>query len=248
MTVTGVVEHARPAAGANARQHAWHHRTQACPGNDPLGRDRREQMPRPGDKWVDPHIANVAVVAIELGSAGDAEAVGAEPAADDLAFIVQQADPGCAGAARRIVQLHRDRIALDRVDVDAITQRRPKPAALDAGTNHDGVAVKLMRGRYGPYVTDGTINATVPSGTEPLSVTLEQALGLIAERAAKGGGKKAKARAKPKAKAKVLEAFEAPAQSTPTAKPKPKAKTKVDGGAAGEKSSRSAKPKTSKNK
>jgi DNA topoisomerase-1 len=118
----------------------------------------------------------------------------------------------------------------------------------ELGTNPDGVAVKLMRGRYGPYVTDGSINATVPSGTEPLSVTLEQALGLIAERAAKGGGKKAKARAKPKAKAKVLEAFEAPAQSTPTAKPKPKAKTKVDGGAAGEKSSRSAKPKTSKNK
>jgi DNA topoisomerase I len=61
-----------------------------------------------------------------------------------------------------------------------------------------GATIKLMRGRYGPYVTDGTTNATVRD-QDPLSVTLEQAAVLIAERAAKGAhgkknGKAAKSR------------------------------------------------------
>ena len=45
--------------------------------------------------------------------------------------------------------------------------------------------INLMDGRYGPYVTDGSTNATVPRGTAPESVTLEQALGLLKERAGK---------------------------------------------------------------
>ena len=36
-----------------------------------------------------------------------------------------------------------------------------------------------MKGRYGPYVTDGVINATIPKGTDPDSFTLEQAVALI---------------------------------------------------------------------
>jgi DNA topoisomerase I len=44
--------------------------------------------------------------------------------------------------------------------------------------------VKLLSGRYGPYVTDGEINATVARGTDPLSLTPEAAFKLIDERAA----------------------------------------------------------------
>jgi DNA topoisomerase-1 len=79
----------------------------------------------------------------------------------------------------------------------------------------NGATVKVMKGRYGPYVTDGKINATIPKSSDPMSVTLEQAAALLAERAAKGGGKKPK-KEKPAAKAK------APAK----AKPAPKAKSK----------------------
>ncbi|MGI9481778.1 MAG: type I DNA topoisomerase [Hyphomicrobiales bacterium] len=53
-----------------------------------------------------------------------------------------------------------------------------------------GGAVNVMSGRYGPYVKHGRINATLPKDTDPESVTLEQAVELIAAKAAKGGGKK----------------------------------------------------------
>jgi DNA topoisomerase-1 len=50
--------------------------------------------------------------------------------------------------------------------------------------------VKLLDGRYGPYVSDGETNASLPRGTEVESFTLEQALVLLADRAAAGPPKK----------------------------------------------------------
>ncbi len=53
-----------------------------------------------------------------------------------------------------------------------------------------GGAVNVMDGRYGPYIKFGKVNATLPKGTEPVDVTMEQAVQLIAEKSAKGGKKK----------------------------------------------------------
>ncbi|WP_420141054.1 type I DNA topoisomerase [Sphingomonas sp.] len=77
-----------------------------------------------------------------------------------------------------------------------------------------GKPVKVMEGRFGPYVTDGETNATLPKGTDPAALTIEQALVLLEERAAKGPakGKKKPARkaaAKPKAAAKTTKAKKA---------------------------------------
>ncbi|MEW6575780.1 MAG: type I DNA topoisomerase [Pseudomonadota bacterium] len=66
--------------------------------------------------------------------------------------------------------------------------------------------IKLMDGRYGAYVTDGTTNATLPKTVAPDELTLEEAAQLIDERAAKGpangkGKKKAAAKKAPAKKA-----------------------------------------------
>jgi DNA topoisomerase I len=68
-----------------------------------------------------------------------------------------------------------------------------------------GGEMKLMAGRYGPYVTDGTVNATLPRDQQPEDLTAEQAVALIDARAAKGPAKKGgrkKVAAKKKAPAK----------------------------------------------
>ena len=61
-----------------------------------------------------------------------------------------------------------------------------------------GEVVKLLDGRYGPYVTDGETNASLPKGADPKEMTFESALDLLAERAAKGPSKKKKKTAKKK--------------------------------------------------
>jgi DNA topoisomerase-1 len=63
-----------------------------------------------------------------------------------------------------------------------------------------GGDIKVMAGRYGPYVTDGSTNATLPKGMEPNAVTLDDAVRLIDERAAKGPAKKGGRFKKKKAK------------------------------------------------
>jgi len=79
--------------------------------------------------------------------------------------------------------------------------------------------IKLMEGRYGPYVTDGTTNATLPKTVEPNALTLEEAAQLIDDRAAKGPAKKgAKKAAAKKAPAKKSPAKKAPAKKAPAKK------------------------------
>lgn len=51
-------------------------------------------------------------------------------------------------------------------------------------------AIELKDGRYGPYVTDGETNASVPKGDDAQSVTLEQALELLQKRRARQAAKK----------------------------------------------------------
>lgn len=98
------------------------------------------------------------------------------------------------------------------------------PAALkELGDHPDGGGKIVVRdGKYGPYVNFGKVNATLPKGKDPQSVTVEDALALIAEKEAKGGGGK-----KPFRKAA---AANAPATKKTTAKKtaakKPAAKKK----------------------
>ncbi len=91
---------------------------------------------------------------------------------------------------------------------------RAAPAAplKELGEHPDaGGPVAVMKGRYGPYIKWGKVNATLPKDVEPDAVTMEQAVLLIAEKAGKSG--KAPAKKKPAAKKK------APAKKKAASKP-----------------------------
>ncbi|HAJ46742.1 MAG TPA: type I DNA topoisomerase, partial [Alphaproteobacteria bacterium] len=100
---------------------------------------------------------------------------------------------------------------------------RPEPKALKELGPHpeDGAPVRVMSGRYGPYVAHNKVYATIPRGSDPQEMTLEACLPLLAEKAAKGPGKKG-----PKKAAKPAAAPKKAASTAPAAKPvaKPKAK------------------------
>jgi DNA topoisomerase-1 len=68
--------------------------------------------------------------------------------------------------------------------------RRTQKALKELGKHPaSGATVKLLEGRYGPYVSDGATNASLPRGESPDGLTLERAVDLLAERAARGGDK-----------------------------------------------------------
>jgi DNA topoisomerase-1 len=81
-----------------------------------------------------------------------------------------------------------------------------KPLRIVGNHPEDQAPIELYDGRYGPYVKHGGINATVPRDIKPEELTVEQSVALLAERAAKGGGKKA---ARPRKKAAPLAANDA---------------------------------------
>jgi DNA topoisomerase-1 len=81
--------------------------------------------------------------------------------------------------------------------------------------------VKVLSGRYGPYVTDGNTNATIPKDISPEEITADQAMDLIKARVAAGPSKKKPvkrgfAKSAPKTTSKVIKA------KPKTAKAKPK--------------------------
>ncbi len=68
--------------------------------------------------------------------------------------------------------------------------RRGGQAIKDLGAHPEsGAQIKVLKGRYGPYVSDGKLNATLPREMEPESVTMDDAVALLAARAAKAGTK-----------------------------------------------------------
>ncbi len=88
-----------------------------------------------------------------------------------------------------------------------------------------GVAVKS--GRYGAYVTAGGINATIPSDKTQDAITLEEAIALIDERAAKGGGKAKRSAKKARPGTATTVPKKAAAKKAAAKQPKPAATSKA---------------------
>jgi DNA topoisomerase-1 len=74
-----------------------------------------------------------------------------------------------------------------------------------------GKPVRVRDGRFGPYVTDGETNATIPRGDSVEDITFERAIELLAIKRAKGPAKK-------KAPARKTAAKKAPAKKAPAKK------------------------------
>jgi DNA topoisomerase-1 len=96
---------------------------------------------------------------------------------------------------------------------------RGTPAAIKTFEHDDG-AISVREGKYGPYVNQGKVNATLPKTVTPADVTLEQALELIKARAEASGAKKpARKAAAKKAPAKKTAAKADGTKKAPAKKP-----------------------------
>jgi len=106
---------------------------------------------------------------------------------------------------------------------------RAAPAGRELGSDPEsGLVVTLREGRFGPYVTDGTTNASLRRGDDPETITIERAAELLHDRRAAGPPKARSStrRATPKA-AQGTKTPRGSARTTATAKPaakKPAAK------------------------
>ena len=97
-----------------------------------------------------------------------------------------------------------------------------------------GAALQVLEGRYGPYVTDGELNASIPKGTDPATLSLDEARALLEARRGAPPSSRRRGRRAPAARPRgrrhgVRPGDEAAAAASPaksTSKAKAKAKSK----------------------
>ena len=77
-----------------------------------------------------------------------------------------------------------------------------EPIAVLGAHPESGKEIKVLEGRFGPYVSDGTTHATLPKTADPKAVTLEEAVALIDAKAAKGSSTKGRRKTPAKKKTK----------------------------------------------
>jgi DNA topoisomerase-1 len=121
----------------------------------------------------------------ELGAADDGEPIIANVGrfgpyvkkGDDFRSLTPEDDVYTVTLARARELLAQEKKSLRR--------QRVAPAELRLLGAHpvSGSPVRILDGRYGPYVTDGETNASLPKGTSPDALTLEDAKALLDARA-----------------------------------------------------------------
>jgi len=159
--------------------------------------------------------------------------LGQMPNGDEVEVNVGRFGP-YARHGKSFVSLKKDddvmTITLPRV-IELIEQ---KAAALDAATlvTFGDTGIRIIKGRFGAYITDGTRKANLPKKREPEDVTVFEAEAYLAEaEAAKKPVKKGRAAAKPKADKPAAEkkpAKKAAAKKTTGKTAKKTAKAKAD--------------------
>ncbi len=78
-------------------------------------------------------------------------------------------------------------VTLDEALILLAREKKPRrgATALKAVGTHPatGAEIQLLKGRYGPYVTDGKVNASIPKDRDPMATTVEEAVELLAQAA-----------------------------------------------------------------
>jgi DNA topoisomerase-1 len=96
-------------------------------------------------------------------------------------------------------------------------RRAAAPPLKEFGPDPDtGTPIVLKEGRFGPYLTDGTTNVSLPRGETVEGMTPERAVELLAEKRAKGPAPRKRGAKKAPAKKKAAAKKKAPAKKTAT--------------------------------
>ncbi|MBA2572871.1 MAG: type I DNA topoisomerase [Gemmatimonadetes bacterium] len=101
-------------------------------------------------------------------------------------FVVHAGDFRSLDAADDVYTVSLDRALELFAQPKARGRTAAEPLRVLGAHPKDGEPVALFPGRYGPYVKHGSTNASLPKGAAPETVTLDAAVGLLAERASSG--------------------------------------------------------------
>jgi DNA topoisomerase-1 len=89
--------------------------------------------------------------------------------------------------------------------LERIRNKNKRTVLKDLGPHPEtGEPLSVCKGRYGPYVTDGQVNATIGRDNDPQEVTLEEAVVLLRDAAKRKKTSKKKAAKKKTAKKKTV--------------------------------------------
>ena len=89
-------------------------------------------------------------------------------------------------------------VTLDEALILLAQEKKPRRGATAlkvVGTHPaSGAEIRLLKGRYGPYVTDGKVNASIPKDRDPMATTVEEAVELLARAAERKKARPARGR------------------------------------------------------
>jgi DNA topoisomerase-1 len=145
-------------------------------------------------------VGGAAVLPRELGAADDGEVIVANigrfgpyvKKGDDFRSLAPEDDVYTVtlDRAKELLAQEKKSMRRQRAAAKELKALGPHPET--------GAAVRVLDGRYGPYVTDGETNASLPKGTAPEALTMDDAKALLEARAgAPKAGRRARAAKKP---------------------------------------------------
>jgi DNA topoisomerase-1 len=169
-----------------------------------------------------------------FGGGGEIRPVGDHPQGGAIALKAGRFGPYLAwGKVNATLPKGTDITSLTLEQATAIVDAKAAGAPSDGrllGEHPDGEPIAARAGRFGPYVSWNKVNATLPKSMTLESVTIEEAIRLIEDKIASGGGKPVKRPAAKKAAAKKPAAKKAPSKTAAkeTAAKKAPAKTAIE--------------------